>query len=329
MTRVLIPETLDGHFWCAHFEREILGRHCLRRQLERKQTKHPKTMKLVATEPANGYCATTCAQGRGIRALFAVVPKGACDRCGTAYVGAAAAAAPCGECEAARVEAGKEPPRGFLPPPAGPPEQSRIWNGEAPDTPLGPPPATSKHSGVRPAQPATFGTDPERAAAAGRRAREAAAAPRIEVEKRAEAPVTHPPAPRASVNPEGAPARPAEEETMAEKTCSECGKALRGDNTRGHCGDRRACAARAGGKGGAKPAPPPRATKPRPEKRGGARRTNGREDLDDLPVEELIEWRDEIEAAIARRVTRAEEDLAALRAAVSPKVVQRSRPEAA
>jgi hypothetical protein len=99
-------DRLDALFRCEHIGKSLAVRHCLRRQNERKQTKHPKTMKLFAGEPEHGYCATACAQGRAVRAEHADVPAGHCERCGTAYVGADAAAAPCGECVRVRAPGG-------------------------------------------------------------------------------------------------------------------------------------------------------------------------------------------------------------------------------
>jgi hypothetical protein len=135
------PADPDDLFLCEHLVKTLARKHCVRRQLERKQTKHPRTMKIVAGAPANGHCATGCAQGRAVKASLAHVPSGSCEHCGTAYVGAAAATAPCEECSAARMEARDAPPAtGFLPPQIVP-VTTRVWNGEAPDVAIGAPPS--------------------------------------------------------------------------------------------------------------------------------------------------------------------------------------------
>lgn len=327
-------ERLDELFRCEHFEKTLAYKHCLRRQLERRQVKHPRTMKLQAGEPMNGYCTTACAQGREIRSRFSGVPLENCGRCGAAQVGAEAAARPCEACEAARVEDKHAPARGFLPPKRAP-ESTVIWGKDAPDAPIGPPPATSPHSGFRPTPAAPFTmTDPELAAKAARRAREAAAAPpHLEAEKRAEAPATHAPAPDAApANPEVAPAQPAEEEAMA-KTCSKCGKGLRADNTSGACGNRRACAERAGGAKRVAPKLPPAPAGSRPTRRGGRVRLQvvaKKGDVKDLLAqrEDLLARLEAVDAAIQESLATRKAELARLEAAVQA-ATARARSEAA
>ncbi len=312
-------DRLDTLFRCEHFGKQLAVRHCLRRQNERKQTKHPKTMKLVAGEPEHGFCATACAQGRAIRAELADVPAGHCERCGTAYVGAAAAATPCEECAFARQEErGAGPAHGFLKA-AKSDVSTRIWAKDAPDAPIGPPAETARRG---------VGLSAARVADAAARVREAArhptrvATPPGANEKRVDAQevashATSPgkpgakPAQPAPVTTQHQPAMPAEETTMARggvhPPCGECQSTGRHRKT---CSKAKRNASVAPVKPAKKPNTP-RGTKPA---RKGTRVTV--KVVDSTDIDELLERREDLEAELSAVDAAIQEALAAEKAKV-------------
>lgn len=252
---------------------------CLRRQLERL----PGAKRGTVGPPKFPACAV-CLQGTEVaaRAAEAGITRGTCPTCGAALIGDAA-------CEVCMDT--KAPARGFLP--VGVEKSERIWSGEVPDVPIGRPPAA-----LTPGE--------EAAAATARRVREAA--PRV-APARVEPPSRHDVAISGS-KAHHEPARPAEEEAMAGKTCSKCGKDLRADNTAGICGDQTGCRARVAAKAG-KPALPPRPARAveRPRKLVGAAKHVG---LENMTVPELLALVDQAKAELRRRRDEAAANLRAI-----------------
>ncbi len=127
--------------------------------------------------------------------------------------------------------------------------------------------------------------------------------PHTEVEQRAQ-PLPAQPAPAENETP-GKPAT--EAETMDGKKCTKCGKALRSDNKRGLCGNKKACEARGGGK---RPAASPARARAAPKRAATSRELAG------LEVEDLLELRSEVDGELKRRRDEAEEQLSKLTAAL-------------
>jgi hypothetical protein len=254
---------VDELFRCDHLGKTLALKHCVRRQLERKQSKHPRTMKLVATEePTNGHCATGCDQGRQNRAALASagVILGTCVRCGAGLVGADACP-DCAEVDGVR-EVRPAPVRRT-------PQSTVLWSGAVPDVPICAP-------GVKPAPAAGLPPPPKSKAVfaipTGPRPEPIVDDPEdLEVDdleeadaaKDSAATAAQNPAPVAPVNHEP-PAEPAQETTMEEKSCSRCQKTLRPDNTSGLCGDRAACRARTDAAAPRRKAPAEKARRPAP-----------------------------------------------------------------
>lgn len=177
-------ELLQQTFTCDRFGL-IPVRGCLRRQVDRQES----TKAGELGPPRRPFCADECGAGAVYRAAARSdgIPMEPCPACGSALIGPDAH--PCATCAARRLDAGKDVPRGALPPPAAP--SSRIWTGEVPDVPFTPPGA---HRSGRPS-------------AALLEAREARAAERRQAFEQQQ-------------DHQEEPAEPAEEERMA---CKECG----------------------------------------------------------------------------------------------------------
>lgn len=177
------------------FPQGMPRRGCLRRQLEQRRAGKE-------WEPVKPFCASSCPVGRVVRAEVARagLELGACVACGAATIGE-----PCTAC----VEKRKERAVPARSPERAPP-QERIWAKDAPDAPIAPMPRHDVGLTVEQVAEAVEHVreavrHPRRAATARR------APPRVEVERHAEAPRPHPPAPLAPANPEP-PVQPAEEE---------------------------------------------------------------------------------------------------------------------
>jgi hypothetical protein len=328
--QVLIACPVDG--------KPLTHQACRRRQLERRLVEDEKTRKKRPGPPAREHCASgTCAKGAEVAAALEAedVSSATCPKCGTAYVGPEADR-PCPECAPFRAQ-GPERRAEY---------SARLWVGEVPNTGIAPP--ARRDVGLTPEDIAATAAR-VRLVASGRRPRPAPAfPPRVadpaEPQARevapdsfprgpssagpglpatAAAPVQQggtPPAPPAPVHTAPPPATPAEEETMPKgyargAACKSCGAT--GPRHKKACpedGAKPAAAPKA------KAAPVPRAAKVR------AVRAIAGEDLDEMPVEQLVERRDAYDAAIDRRVALVEEELAALKAAASK---ARARAEAA
>lgn len=296
-----VPDTL---FRCEYFAKHFTFAACRRRQGARNPDVVDDHGELLACGlPIYRWCASgRCAQGREVAAALE----------------AAGIARPAPE----RLEE--------------PQVSKRIWSGEVPDVPIGPPPATSKYSGYRSLRPAGFQTMPREQALADQRTREAAARKEGAGASPAPTPAEPPDQPALSAQPHGtttsdvvqasahaapAPASPAKEATMAEKTCSKCGKELRADNSTGACGDRKACAARAG-KAPTNGAAKQRAASPersRSEKRSGhgLGPLDGW-DFDGWDVEDLLAARENIDEELGERRIRARQEVEKINTALDP-----------
>ena len=193
MTDVL-TETFRCEKYVSMFPTGMPLRSCLRRQLERVALAKQQPRDWPAAKP---FCAGECPLGRANleRARAAGVEARTCPLCGSALVGAHS----CETCLARRIEAGKEVPRGVLPPPVAQMSE-RIWSGQVPDVPFVPP-ASAHGAETTAARP----TAEERRQTFERHEREAAA--------RRAAQEQH--------NPEG-PAAPAMETEMAKTVCGNC-----------------------------------------------------------------------------------------------------------
>jgi len=154
-----MSESLDTLFRCEYFGRDLLRKHCLRRQLECQEavvvvretpggSPMPPRKKQQAGPPVHGHCASgKCEQGRAIQALFPGLQLGTCGACGTALIGTTA----CPTCAARAADA--KPPHVL---PVKPQPSERIWKENLPEAPFVPPATGMKRDAARasPAEPA-------------------------------------------------------------------------------------------------------------------------------------------------------------------------------